>query len=159
MISEDYYSGRIRVRSCGLLIRDHRILLVEQKVPTRDHLVWLPPGGGVKVGEPAEEALIREFKEETHLEISALKLRYVHEFIQPPIHALELYYNIGSSKGEIQNGTDPEHTADNQLIHNVKFVHFNRLNSIDLLPGFLTKELNNGNLFDDRITYFETHEF
>lgn len=158
MTSPEIYSGKIRVRSCGLLVDDQKVLLVKQKVPTRDHLVWLPPGGGVNVGEPAEKALFREFKEETSLDVSDLQLRYVHEFIHPPIHAIELYYVIGSYTGELKKGFDPEHTKEDQLIRQVQFIHFDQLNSLKLIPEFLREEFVNGNFFNDRISYFKTHE-
>ncbi|WP_176719409.1 NUDIX domain-containing protein [Rhodohalobacter halophilus] len=158
MISQDHYSGKLRVRACGLLVKNRKILLVNQKVPTRDHPVWLPPGGGVHTGETAEESVIRECKEETNLEINDLKLRYVHEFIQHPIHAIELYFSVGSYTGNLENGFDPEHPAENQLIKDVQFIPLDGLKSISIVPDFLAHELLTGNFFDDRISYFKTHE-
>ena len=53
-----------------LLMRDGYILLVKHTY----HAGWLLPGGGVKRGETLEEAARREVREETGLEVSALRL-------------------------------------------------------------------------------------
>lgn len=158
MTSADPYFGKIRFRACGLIVEDRKILLVKQNVPTRDHPVWLPPGGGVHTGELIEDAVVREVREETHLNTSKPKLRYVHEFIHSRVHAIEFYFRMGSYSGELKNGFDPEHPEDEQLIHLAQFVEFSRLDSIKLIPAFLQKELIEGNFFEDRITYFKTQE-
>jgi ADP-ribose pyrophosphatase YjhB (NUDIX family) len=49
--------------ACGLIVRDGKILLARHSyVPG-----WLLPGGGVARGEPAEQAILREMKEEIGL--------------------------------------------------------------------------------------------
>lgn len=42
---------------------------------------YIPPGGHVEVGETLEEALIREVKEETNMDITDIKLIKYFEFI------------------------------------------------------------------------------
>lgn len=158
MISEEPYSGRIRFRACGLIVEDRKILLVKQKVPTRDHPVWLPPGGGVNAGELIEDAVVREVSEETNLSVSDPELRYVHEFIHPSVHAIEFYFRIGSYRGKPGIGFDPEHPENKQLIFTVQVVEFSRLESIKLIPVFLKDELIAGNFFEKGITYFKTNE-
>ncbi len=55
-------------RAYGVLLRNRTVLVAAEHV---DGLfVWKYPGGGVADHETAEEALVREFREETQLEIS-----------------------------------------------------------------------------------------
>ena len=60
--------GRLRVRACGLYIEGDSILLANHKGLNRENMFWSPPGGGVEFGESAEEAVLREFHEETSSE-------------------------------------------------------------------------------------------
>jgi ADP-ribose pyrophosphatase YjhB (NUDIX family) len=64
----------------ALIIEGDRILLVERgREPLKDW--WSLPGGVVETGERLEEALRREVREETGLEIEILCLVEIHERI------------------------------------------------------------------------------
>jgi ADP-ribose pyrophosphatase YjhB (NUDIX family) len=49
--------------ACGLIVRDGKVLLARHSYVSG----WLLPGGGVARGEPAEQAILREMKEEIGL--------------------------------------------------------------------------------------------
>ncbi len=150
------YSGRIRVRASALIVQETSILLVQQFVPVKSEPVWLPPGGGVETGEEAEKALIREVMEETGCKVQPVSLRYVHEFISPPFHAVELYFIALKKEGVLKTGTDPEHPEDNQLIKNVAWIQFDSIPDIDLFPEFLRNEAMTGNLTGKGILHFRS---
>jgi 8-oxo-dGTP diphosphatase len=68
-------SGRIRVPCVGALISDGegRLLLVQRgNAPYRGR--WSLPGGRCEPDEPAEQAVVREVREETHLEVEVDRL-------------------------------------------------------------------------------------
>lgn len=141
MNEESLFADKVRVRSCAIIIHLGKILLIKQKAPTRSEPIWLPPGGGVEMGESSLEAVVREVFEETHLTISPKKLLYVHEFIEPPFHAVELYYLSEIVSGELQKGTDPELGLGDQQIMECEFVDISHLINFPLYPDFLQEEI------------------
>jgi 8-oxo-dGTP diphosphatase len=58
-------------RSCAAIIRNNRILMVEQMY--KGETLWTLPGGSMEEGETPSEAAIREVKEETGLGIEIVK--------------------------------------------------------------------------------------
>ena len=131
------YKHRLRVRSCGLLIEDNKLLLVELQSPVTDKWTWIPPGGGVEFGESLEQALIREFKEETGLTVSVGRRVHVNEVISPPIHAIEFYFLVNREEGELQLGNDPEMTEDDQILNDIGFFSLTQMQEMEVAPDFL----------------------
>lgn len=135
------YSGKLRVRTGALIFRRKSILLVKQYVPTLQKAVWLLPGGGVEFGEKLEQALKREVKEETLLDVEIKKLQFVHEYYQNDHHAVEFYFHCTSSGEEPEVGKDPEHVSSDQALTDVRYISLNNLNHYDLFPVFIKEEL------------------
>ena len=136
-MSASQYAGRVRVRACALIVKSDSLLLVQQSVPTRTYSVWLAPGGEVNMGEAAKDAAKRETYEETGLHIEPTRLVAVHEFIETPFHAVELYFLSDISGGSIKVGSDPEHDADDQQILDTAFISFDELKDLPVIPDFL----------------------
>lgn len=104
----DVFRNKVRIRVCGVLIESDRILLVKHTGLGPLGYYWSPPGGGVEFGETIEQALKREFREETGLEIDCLEFMAFHEHIDSRFHALELFFRVRRIRGVLQLGTDPE---------------------------------------------------
>lgn len=156
MSAGDPFAGRVRVRVSALIVEKNQIALVQQKTPTRPHPVWLPPGGGVQPGESSGQALRREIKEETGLLIQDSELRYVHEFIEPPYHAVEFYFRVKDFAGELKTGNDPELDEDQQQIIRCRWVSLNDIEQMDLYPRFLKKELRSGGYLENGIHHYKS---
>lgn len=92
---------------------------------------WAPPGGGVELGISSEENLMREFKEETGLEIEPGAFLFATEFVRLPLHAIELFFAVTIKGGSPIKGIDPEMAGTNQIIKEVRFMTFG---DIDALP-------------------------
>jgi 8-oxo-dGTP diphosphatase len=114
------YGGRVRLRAAGVLIENDEILLVKMLGLGKEGVFWAPPGGGIEFGESIAAGLIREFKEETGLEVEVGLLVCVHEYIEPPLHAVELFYSVRRVGGQLTLGKDPE--TEKQLIAELCFL-------------------------------------
>ena len=121
------FGNRLRTRVCGVCVKDQKILMVKHAGLGKTHL-WAPPGGGVKYAESLEIALKREFLEETGLEIKIEKYLFTHEFLTPPLHAIELFFKVKIIGGELKIGIDPE-MKEEQIIEQVSFQAYDLLMS------------------------------
>jgi 8-oxo-dGTP diphosphatase len=119
------YGNKVRVRVCGVLIENGRILMVRHK-GISDGSFWSPPGGGLEFGESVEEGLKREFIEETGLSVEIGRFRFGCQLVKPPIHAVELFFNVTRTGGTLIRGTDPEI----QIVEEVAFSDFETLTSL-----------------------------
>ncbi|MBA4055152.1 MAG: NUDIX hydrolase, partial [Marivirga sp.] len=101
------YGNRLRVRVCGLCWEGNKLLLVNHKSLGPANF-WAPPGGGVEYGESLESALKREFEEETGIQIDLVRFAFGSEYIHDPLHAIELFFLVKQTGGELAGGYDPE---------------------------------------------------
>lgn len=118
------YGNRLRLRVCGLYREGDCLLMVRHRGIGPTDTFWCPPGGGSQFGEAAPEALVREFLEETGLEIEVGDMLFVNEFMQSPLHALELFFTVKATGGVLRLGTDPEMSPDGQIIEEVRLMTF-----------------------------------
>src|SRR5690242_2543620 len=101
------YGKKVRVRACGICWKGDTLLLVNHKGLSSPNF-WAPPGGGVEFGESLEACLTKEFLEETGLKITTGKFKFGCEFIQDPLHSIELFFDVEIVGGKLQVGEDPE---------------------------------------------------
>ncbi len=139
------YGDKVRVRACGLLIRGDELLMVNHKGIT-DGDFWAPPGGGVEFGDSIGDTLIKEFREETGLRIKPLDFLFGCEYINKPIHSIELFYRVEKVGGKVEVGADPEI----QIIDNVKYLAFPDI------KGRPAKQVHGIFRFTDSMTQLET---
>jgi len=115
------YGNLLRARACGICIKDDEVLLINHQ-SLKEGDFWAPPGGGISFGEKAEECIAREFKEETGLSVTVGQFLFVCEFIHPPLHSIELFFEVSIAEGVLKMGTDPEMSEKEQIIKDVKFI-------------------------------------
>ena len=113
------FQGKVRVRACGLLIEQNKILLLKHDGLGPDGHLWLPAGGGVEFGQSAEETVVREYLEETGLNIEIVKYLFANEHIDEKHHAVELFFLVKRLSGELRLGSDPE--LKEQILTDIHF--------------------------------------
>ena len=59
----------MRISAYGILVKGDKVLVIQAHLP-----LWEFPGGGVHPGEPITTCLVREFREETGLEVTPERL-------------------------------------------------------------------------------------
>jgi 8-oxo-dGTP pyrophosphatase MutT (NUDIX family) len=74
-------SARFNVRVYGIVINDHREVLLSFERRNGYEFTKFP-GGGVKLGEGIQEALQREFMEELGVQIESSTFFYVNDYFQ-----------------------------------------------------------------------------
>lgn len=123
------YGDRVRLRVCGLCWEQDQLLMVNH-IGITPGSFWAPPGGGVEFNQTAQESLIREFKEETNLLVTIGQFKFACEFINKPLHAVELFFEVFKVSGKLMLGKDPESEADRQILQDVRWLNFDQIQAI-----------------------------
>ncbi|MDZ7606381.1 MAG: NUDIX hydrolase [Cyclobacteriaceae bacterium] len=118
----EMYGNKLRIRVCGVCIEKDAVLVVNHHSLNGGSDFWSPPGGGMEFGISAEENLKREIQEETGLIVEIEKFMWVHEYLAPPLHAIELFFCVRRTGGRLDVGYDPEMNKKNQIIKDVQFM-------------------------------------
>lgn len=109
-----------RERACGALIKEDKILMVYIEQATRKF--WTLPGGGIEEGETPEQACIREFKEETGLNVESE--RFLFEYVSQRTNKTSktscFLLRIKDDYNNLKLGYDPE-KLDNQELKDIKW--------------------------------------
>lgn len=93
-----------RLGASGLLVEDGKLLMGLSKKWDK----WVIPGGGVDHMESYKNTVVREWREETGLEIEWLGLRHIHEILYEPTrdHRVLIYSDVRRVAGTLTPGDD-----------------------------------------------------
>lgn len=153
-----------RARAAAIIFNDKdELLLVLHKHPKSGEQWWTLPGGGLELEECAENAVIREVREECCIDCIPGRLVYVREFIDKDNdrHYIELFFLAEAASYEVSTGLDPE--LEEQYIMEARFLDRNEIQNtkINVFPEVLRDrfwgDLESG--FSGHIVYLGQHRF
>lgn len=140
-----YISGqdKFNYRVCAVMISGSRILAMRDE---RSPYFYLP-GGRVKMGETAEQAVIREVQEELNVTPKIIRPLWLNQaFFTEDVdhlhyHELCLYFLMDVSKTGLPE-TDGRFTRlEGRHVHDFEWLAFERLQSEYFYPLFLKKAI------------------
>ena len=129
------------LRAVGVLMQDDRILVQRD----REGADYALPGGHVKIGETTEEALVRELKEETGVDIQCRRFLWTEECFWnwngTDAHNIAFYYLVEPCKNAalpMWDGFVPHRDNDNVLIG---WMPIQDIQTATIYPAFLKEEV------------------
>lgn len=126
---ESKFGNHLRSRVNGVLIKEDKILMIKHLMSEKREF-WSVPGGGMNFGQSAPDNLKREFLEETSLEIEVEDYLFVHEYLEPPLHAMEHFFSVRVTGGLLELGHDPELDGGEQVLGEVRWMNLEELHSL-----------------------------
>lgn len=119
------------IRVAAIIINDNREILLIHRIKHNNEYFVLP-GGGIEDGETEIDAIIREAKEETNLDIIPNKI--IIEIQNVKFNRKELYYTIKSFTGTPMLGGPELGRQSNDNIYKLEWVKIKELQNYNLYP-------------------------
>lgn len=121
---------RTDIRANAIIVRDNKILLIHRKKNGDEY--WVFPGGGIEEGESGEEAVSREVKEETDLEVTKITEVFKADNDDGRIHPYYLV-EVGEGKPKL-SAMAPEEVNDNNW-YNPEWIELGKLEGLKIYPA------------------------
>ncbi len=136
-------AGRFNYRVCAVLLDRGRILAMHDE---RSPYFYLP-GGRVRMGERAEDAVLREVREELGIEARIVRPLWLSQsFFNEDVahvdyHELCLYFLVDASATDLLTRGDRFRGPELRHVHDFEWLPFERLKDEYFYPLFLKTEI------------------
>ncbi|MBQ7874247.1 MAG: NUDIX domain-containing protein [Oscillospiraceae bacterium] len=136
---------KFNYRACAMIINDGKILAMKDE---RSPYYYLP-GGRIKIGETAEEAVIRECDEELGITPKIIRPLWLNQaFFTEDVehinyHELCVYFLMDISETDILSRGESFVGMENGHSHHFEWLEFDRLKDEYFYPIFLKKDIYN----------------
>ena len=137
--------GIFNYRVCAVIIHEGKILATKDQNSPYYYL----PGGRVKLHEPAENAIIREVREELDIEPKIVRPLWLNQgFFTEDVtgirfHELCLYYLVDISETDLLSRGERFTMMESGRPHYYEWIPLSRLESEYLYPLFIKKKIFN----------------
>lgn len=144
-ISYKTESGKFNYRVCAMIISDGKILAMHDE---RSPYFYLP-GGRVKMGETAEDAVIREVREELGIIAKIARPLWLNQaFFTEDVdhlryHELCIYFLMDISETDLLERGNEFTVNEGKKTHIFEWLDFDQLKEEYFYPLFLKKEIFN----------------
>ena len=138
-------NNKFNYRACAIIINDNKILALKDEVSPYYYL----PGGRVQIGETAEEALLREIKEELEVDAKIVRPLWLNQaFFNEDVtkinfHELCIYFLVDVKNAKLPTLGDKFTLRENFHTHEFEWLEFSRLKNEYFYPLFLKEEIYN----------------
>ena len=136
---------KFNYRVCAIIVSEGKILAMRDE---RSPYFYLP-GGRVKMGETAEEAVIREVQEELGVTLKISRTLWLNQAFftedvdQLRYHELCIYFLMDISATNLLERGRAFTLTEGKHIHTFEWLEFDRLKDEYFYPAFLKKEIYN----------------
>lgn len=134
---------RFKYRVCAVIISGGRLLAMHDELSPYYYL----PGGKVRMGETAEEAVLREVEEELMIKARIVRpLWMVQSFFREDVnkldyHELTLYFLMDVSGAGLEEKGERFTLFEGAHTHDFEWLEFTRLETEYFYPVFLKKSI------------------
>ncbi len=136
---------KFNYRVCAIILNEGKILAMKDKEVPYFYL----PGGRTKMGETAEEAVLRECKEELKATPDIVRpLWFNQAFFTEDVkniryHEICVYFLMDISKTDILSRGESFICSEGEREHSYKWLPFEKLENEYFYPNFLKKDIFN----------------
>lgn len=137
--------GRFNYRVCAMIIHDGRILAMKDQISPYYYL----PGGRVQLHETADDAVLREVREELGADARIVRPLWLNQgfFLEDVtgerFHEVCLYYLMDISETDILSRGETFTCREGSRTHAYTWLPFERLEGEYFYPKFLKKKIFN----------------
>ena len=137
--------GIFNYRVCAVILHENRLLAMKNdRTP-----YYFLPGGRVALHENAENAIVREMKEELGIDVTVLRPLwfnqgfFTEDVTQQKFHELCLYYLVDVSKTDLISKGDTFDIAEPDKINHFYWLPLDTLQEQYLYPIFIKENIRN----------------
>lgn len=134
---------RFNYRVCAIILHDGKVLAMQDEHTPYFYL----PGGRVKLGERAEDAVIREIEEELNVTAKILRPLWLNQgFFKEDVDGLQyheicIYFLMDVSGTGLLSQGDQFILQEGEHKHTFEWLPFEQLQNQYIYPAFIKKEI------------------
>lgn len=142
-LSFTFDNRKFNYRVCAIIISNGKILAMKDEHISHYYL----PGGRVQFGETAEQALIREIKEELGVAINIIRPLWLAQAFfnvnEKDYHEMCLYFLVNIASADLLGRGEKFTIEENKTTHTFEWMKFDKMKDECIYPLFIKTEVFN----------------